>query len=365
MATHEFGVNHPLSNKLWSKKLMKEAIARTWYKKFMGSTSSDPIQMNPELNKVGDKLTFGLRMQMNGDGVQGDDTLEGNEEALNYYSDSILINQLRHATRSKGQMSEQRVPYSMREEAHEALADWHANRMDAAMMNQLGGNTNQSDTRYTGNNAATAPDNNHWILSTGVAGTNTEASLSASSIFSLTLLDRAVAKANTLAPLIRPVMVNGEAKFCAFLHDFQVHQLRTNTTTGQWLDIEKAAMQGGKIDSNPIYTGAIGEYNGVIMHKSTRAPWGLTGTNATARNDTSMGVDSVGRAIFLGAQAGVLCTGRKTSQNLDATWVEEKFDYSNQLGVAGGLIYGISKCTFNSEDFSTIVISSYSPDPNA
>jgi len=35
----------------------------------------------------------------------------------------------------------------------------------------------------------------------------------------------------------------------------------------------------------------------------------------------------------------------------------------NQLGVAGGLIFGMKKTRFNSKDFSTIVISSYSPDP--
>jgi hypothetical protein len=37
--------------------------------------------------------------------------------------------------------------------------------------------------------------------------------------------------------------------------------------------------------------------------------------------------------------------------------------YGNQLGVAGGLIFGIKKAIFNSVDFATISISSYSPAP--
>jgi len=32
--------------------------------------------------------------------------------------------------------------------------------------------------------------------------------------------------------------------------------MRTNTSTGQWLDIQKSAMQGGEINDNPIFDGA-------------------------------------------------------------------------------------------------------------
>lgn len=363
MATTQFGVNHELAVKLFSRRLFREALKSTWFRKLMGSTSDACVQVNPELKQVGDQLTYGLRMLLSGDGVQGDATLEGQEEALTFYSDAILINQLRHATRSAGKMSEQRVPYSMREEARMGLSDWFADRLDACFMNQLTGNTNQSDSKFTGNNSTTAPDNNHWILSTGVAGTNVEASLSASSTFNLTLLDRAVTKAKTLSPLVRPLRVNGEEKFICMIHPFQHHQLRLNTTTAQYMDIQRAAIQGGQISKNPIYTGSIAEYRGVIMHESVRVPWGNNATQTTARSDTDVGVSAVARSVFCGAQSGVICTGRQTPSGLDATWYEEMFDYGNQLGVAGGLIFGVKKAVFNSADLATIAISSYSPDP--
>jgi hypothetical protein len=38
MAKTEFGVNHPLAVKVWSKKLMTEAIANTWIGKFIGNS---------------------------------------------------------------------------------------------------------------------------------------------------------------------------------------------------------------------------------------------------------------------------------------------------------------------------------------
>lgn len=97
IATTEFGVNHPLAVKLYSKRLLHEALKETWVYKFIGTGSDSLIQLNPELKEVGDQLTYGLRMLLSGDGVQGDDTLEGNEEALTLYSDSLVINQLRHA----------------------------------------------------------------------------------------------------------------------------------------------------------------------------------------------------------------------------------------------------------------------------
>ncbi len=360
MATTEFGVDHPLAVKLWSKKLLHEALKATWVGKFIGSTKDSVLYKATDLEKeAGDKITYGLRMLLTGDGVQGDGTLEGNEEALDFFDDAITINQLRHAVRSKGKMSEQRVPYSMREEARQGLTDWFADRFDTSFMNQLAGNSNITDTKLTGNQSVTAPDSDHHILATASTG---EASLSASSVFSLTLIDRAVTKAKTMSPLIRPVMVGGEKKFVMFIHPFQHYQLRTNTSTAQYMDIQKAAVTGGQISKNPIYTGAIAEYNGVVMHESTRVPWGTT-TDTGVNLHTNIGVSNVGRAIFCGAQSGCIAFGKAGNSNLSANWKEEMFDYGNQLGVAGGSVFVIKKSIFDSKDFGTIVISSYSPNP--
>jgi len=62
-------------------------------------------------------------MQLDGAGRQGDDTLEGFEEKLTTYVDNVFIDQLRHAVRSGGKMTEQRIPWSIREEARMGLQD--------------------------------------------------------------------------------------------------------------------------------------------------------------------------------------------------------------------------------------------------
>lgn len=344
MATTAYGVNHPMAVKAWRRKLFIEALKQTYFSRFMGKDDSSIVQILNEVQKgPGDKITYGLRMQLTGAGVLGDGTLEGNEEALTVYSDSVLINQLRHAVRSDGKMSEQRVPFSIREQARVGLQDWWADRIDTSLFNQLAGNTGQADTRYTGNNATTAPSTNNIYYANGHGTEASVASASASNIFKLSFLDVAVEKAKTLSPLIRPVKIRGEDKYVAFLHPYQVTAMRQNTSTGQWLDIEKAAMAGMQSSKSPIYTGALGEYNGVIMHSSTRVPTVTAG---------------VYRAIVCGAQAGVVAFGQNSAPD-KMTWVEEVFDYGNQLGVSAGSIFGAKKTRFNSQDFATIVIATY------
>jgi N4-gp56 family major capsid protein len=351
VALTTYGVNNSLAVKLWAKKLFVEALKQCWFNRFMGENSSAMIQKLTDTQKgPGDQVTFGLRMQLSGDGVLGDGTLEGNEEALTTYSDALVINQLRHAVRNGGRMSQERVPFSVRDEALSGLKDWWSDRLDYAFINHLTANTAITDIRYTGGNAIVAADASHILLQKSSTVTNpaNEAALDSTCVFTLSTLDRAVAAAKTLSPAIRPIRVDGNDKFVAILHPYQVFQLRTNTNSGQWLDIQKAAMTGGQISDNPIYTGALGEYNNTILFESARIPTTTT---------------SVRRAVFAGAQAGVVGFGSISAGSDPFYWVEELFDYGNQLGVSAGTVFGVKKTRFNSADFGTLTMASYSPAP--
>jgi N4-gp56 family major capsid protein len=341
-----FGVNDALAVKVWAKKLFVDALKETKADKFMGTSSSSLIQVRDELAKsAGDRITVGLRMQLTGAGVQGDGTLEGNEESLTTYSDAVYIDQLRHAVRSGGKMSEQRVTFSIRNESKMGLQDWYADHIDTAFFNQICGYTLETDTRNTGNQAPIAPDTTRRIWATGTDDT-TQA---AGNEFTLRLIDVAVERASTLSPTIRPLTIGGEKKWVCFLHPYQVYDLRTNTNTGQWLDIQKAALMGGNESKNPIYTGALGEYNSTILHMDKRVTQGIT--NAGVAKTT------VRRAAFCGAQAAVFAYGGDGGQEM--TWVEELFDYKNRLGVSAGMIWGLKKTMFNSLDFGALTISTY------
>jgi N4-gp56 family major capsid protein len=233
------------------------------------------------------------------------------------------------------------------------LQDWWADRIDTAFFNQLGGNTGQSDTKYTGNQAAIAPTSTHYITSSEVGG---EGSLTATTTayFSVSDIDRCVAIAKTHSPMIRPIRIDGGDYYVLFIHPYTTYQLRQQAATaGSWADIQKAAIQGGQTTGNPIFNGALGMWNGVIIHESTRVP-NIVSTPA----DSSVGAFS--RAIFGGAQAACLAFGKNSGPG-KMSWVEDTFDYGNQLGVSAGMIWGLKKTQFNSADFSTIVCANYAP----
>jgi N4-gp56 family major capsid protein len=324
----------------------------------MGPTSASIIQIKDETSKsAGDKVTYGLRMQLGGNGVIGDGTLEGNEEALTTYADAVIINQLRHAVRSAGKMSQQRVPFSVRDEALSGLRDWWSARIDYSFFNQICGNPNTetsngeltgNDVRWTGLQATITPDSAHYK---SVAATFGDENLGSSNVMTLSMFDKAVEAARTITPAIRPVNVGGKNYYVSFIHPYSVTDVRTNTSTGQWLDIQKAAMTGGEIEDNPIFDGSLGVYNGVVLHSDYRVTQG-------ANSSSGATISTVRRNVFCGAQAAMMAYGRDNGPER-FTWVEELFDYGNSLGVSAGLIFGLKKTVFNSLDYATIILSAY------
>jgi N4-gp56 family major capsid protein len=352
MAQTEFGVNHALAVKRWSTSLAVEAEKKSYFSKFIGSV----ITKKTDLEKnAGDKVTYGLRMKLRGAGVTGDNTLEGNEEALTYYDDAILIDQLRHAVRSKGKASEMRVPYKTREEGRDALATWWAERFDELMFVYLSGARGVDSTltlplgftSFAGNSLS-APDAAHIQYANGLA----KATITTSDILTLSEIDKLVEKAETVDPMIQPIMIGGEKHYVLLIHPYQATDLRTNTATGQWLDIQKEA--GARGGSNPIFSGALGVYNNVVIHKHR---------NVVRFSDYGAGTNlAAARALFLGSQAGTIAFGngqKESGGSARYSWTEELFDYKNQLGVAAGSIFGIKKALFNSKDFGVIALDTY------
>lgn len=356
MSVTTYGVNDALTVKIWAKKLAVEALKATPIAPLIGESSDSVIHLKSELKKgAGDKITFGLRTQLTGDGVSEGETLEGNEEALSTYSDSVVINELSHAVRvrNKGTIDQKRVPFDLRKEAKSGLVDWYAKRLSVSFFNQVAGNTVETRTKYTGLNATVAPSSTRHIVAE--ASSTTDEALDSNDTFTLAWLDYAKELAQTSTDTtgpIRPLMIGGEEKYVCYLHPYQVTDLRAGSSTaGSWYDIQKAALQGGQISKNPIYTGAIGEYNGIILRSAFDIPLGVHSTTGAAVANTR-------RAVFLGAQAAAL--GFAEGSDADTfNWVEELFDYERELGVSAQSIFGLKKTRFNSVDFGTIVISSY------
>ena len=217
------------------------------------------------------------------------------------------------------------------------------------MFNHLCGNTAETRSQYIGANAIVAPSTNRWIRAGGVAN---DQSLSTNAM-ALTLIDQCVAKAKTASPMIRPIKgLGADIDYVMFVHPDQVRSLRADAATaGGWMDLQKARITGGEITNNAVFTGALGVYNRTLLVENSRIPKAINASTGAA-------IDNTRRAVFCGAQALTFAVGQ-SYRDTKFTWAEELDDYGKILGVKAGLIFGMKKTRFNSEDFGTIAVSTY------
>jgi N4-gp56 family major capsid protein len=302
-------------------------------------------------------VTVTLRLAPQGDGVGENETQEGNEESVSTVTDALLLGELSHAFRSKVKISQQRVPWNLGEANVDALSDWWAIRMDRIFFNQLCSNELVTSGKHTGWNTINAASTGRILRAAGRANAG---ALTSADVMNLTLIDQAVELAKTSEPFIRPVRIDGDEMYVLFLDPAQVTSLRTNTATGQWQDIQKAAMMGGKVADSPIFKGSLGIYNNVILHECSGG--GVQeklcqGINAGAY------VVNTRRAVLCGAQALVVGYGQGYGPE---QWEvnEETFDYGRQIGTNGLCVFGMKATRFNdrlgtTRDFGKIVLETF------
>lgn len=354
MAVYSVGLNDPQARKFWSRTLDAVAIHKTAVGKFTGPGPNSIVQSRDELSKnAGDRIRFSLRLPTTGPGRVNDEVLEGYETTLQITEFDLYIGMLRQATKVPYQnMTDQRVPYNLRLEAKLGLEDWAVDRHDSTFFNHLCGNTainsDAAADAYRGFNTVVAYDANHMVFPNAI--TETE-SLTSSDPLSLAVIDKAVERAKTLDIPLRTVSVNGQPCFVCFVHPYQVTSLRTEDS--DWWTQMRAALQGGMVKDNPLLTGALGIYNGVLFIEDNRVTNGVdSGTDATVA-DTKV-------AVLAGAQACVQGYGRFRDR-LDGkfNWVEEWKDYRNSVGVSASFIFGFARTIYDGETYGSIAIPTY------
>jgi len=106
----------------------------------------------------------------------------------------------------------------------------------------------------------------------------------------------------------------------------------------------------GQITGNGLYTGAIGEYNSVILRSSFNVTNGVSNAGATVANTY--------RSVLLGGQAAMIAFGQKDTPG-KYRWNEELFDHKRRMEVSAWTIHGLRKTKFNNLDYGTIVCSTY------
>lgn len=317
-----------LRPQLWRKQLFADVRDNLYMTRFIGTTEQDMIQEVEDLKKdKGSTINYGLGMKLSSSGITADSTLEGNEEAMTDYSTSVVIDQLRHAVRLTGKMDEKKNAYDMRVSAKNRLADWWAERIDHEILDKLCGKASS-----TFSNTPTAAAATRSVFA---GGQTSVGAVTSAMKMDTKVLDAAKQMAKLASPMIRPVRVSGKEYYVVILHPYSATDLRQDPV---WNQAQRDANVRG--EDNPIFSGALGIYNGMVIHEHEYVYNTTDGSGAA----------NVCRNVLCGQQAGVIGWGAPVQ------WVEKSFDYGNSWGISCGAIFGVIKPIFNNLDYGVVTM---------
>ena len=364
MALTNFGTLTGDQLQTWSRDFWKVARNQSFINQFAGTGSNAMVQRVTELtkNQKGTKANITLLADMTGDGITGDNTLEGNEEALRAYDISIELDQLRFANRIAGRMTDQKTVVNFREQSRDALAYAIADRCDqlafltmsgvAYTHKNNGGLRTASataghdlvDLEFASDVSAPTGDRHRRISGTSIAAGDTTAVTGADKIGYKHIVElKAYAKDN----YIRGIRGAGNQEtFHMFVTPQQMAALKLDSDF--LANVRNAGVRG---TGNSLFSGSASlMVDGVMIHEFRHVFNTSGATTGTSSNAGAAGykwgadADVVGgRALFCGAQALAMADIGLPEM------VEDTFDYGNQSGISVGKIFGLRKPKYNSD----------------
>ena len=352
MANTNFSLLTNEQKTAWSLDFWKQARNHSFVNKFLGKGPNSMIQHITELKKTdkGARAVITLLADLEGDGVVGDRTLEGNEEIMKSYDQVIKIDQLRNASRHEGRMADQKSVVNFRENSRDKMAYWLADRIDQLAFltlagkaytfhpngsTRVGSDLKNLDFAPTSADAPTAKRVGRWDKTNKDfivgGGSNTVASAD-NPTWELFVQLKAYAKEN----YVRGIMENGEETYHTFLSPMAMAKLKQDDTYLQ--NLRHAQARDGK---NPLFTGSSVKIDGIYLHEFRHVP-NTRMAGSGSKYGGSGTVDGC-QVLFCGAQAlGMADIG-------NPEWVEKEFDYDNQPGVSVAKILGFKKPQFTTQ----------------
>lgn len=356
--------------KLWSDRIFYDTTSDA---SLVGQMISDgTLQKVEDLNKTaGDSVKVHFLRRLTNKGLRGEAAATGNEQALVYDQDTLLIDQMRNVVQipSKKTISQQRVKFDLPEDAYSVLRDWFVDRAVRGAMNQLAGFYPTSFTydgeTYSGNdrllllgqNAGVAPSTDRIVRANSLA-TDTLVAADTTATMKLSLIDSAEKTAETktssTSKYIKPLSLDNGIKYKCYVHLEQFYQLLQDTTAPiQMRDVLLSQIAGG--GKKEMLIGRSFDYSQTRIIATDKVPNGLTSSVVDA---------NCRRAVFVGMDAGWVAFGQGFTGGGDTTpgfsWNEDTVDVGQWRRIACQGIYGIKKAQFNSTDHGSIVISTYS-----
>ena len=316
--------------KSWAKMTWDFGKKESYFNKFMGHGRESVIQIYEDLSRgKGTSIEVSLLMPLDGAGIIEDNWLEGNEEKMNYRSCTVYLSRVRNAVRLAGRFEEQKTQEKMRTDMRKVLSRWLARFFDLSIFAVLTGTRPPfaTDPSVQLPYAIEPPTPDRMLFA---GGKTAESAITTADVFDTTLIGmaRRMAQEDELTA-VQPIRVDGRETYVMVIDPYQARDLRRDP---KWLEAQEHANVRG--EKNPIFSGAMGVYEGVVIHECLRVP----------RTETGSGGAKVGHALFLGAQSCILAEGEAPR------WEEDTFDYGNQYGVSIDRMFGLKKAQFKYDD---------------
>ena len=309
----------------WAKELQSEVSKGVYFSKVMGEGPGNAIHVKQMEECKGKDVTFGLVSQLSGSAITGDSSLEGNEQSLSTFSNTVSTNQKRLAVRDTGKFANSKVLYDFRSTSLDLLKTQYSELIDADIFSAL--STTSGTHAYYRADATTSV----YATSDPKAALATNDSITLADISAMKTLAQIGGSANYR---MRPIRVDGNDYYVLVLHPEVAYDL---FELEAFQKIQREAQQRG--DSNPLFKGALGIYYGVVIHAHEGVNTFDNGGGAAVKG---------ARNLFMGAQAACF------AESSDMMWVEKTFDYGNQLGISAAKIYGVDISEYNSKDYGVI-----------
>lgn len=368
MAITTTGVNSPQAVKRWAMGLAMDVDTKSYFgRKYIGTGMNNIIERKLDLeDDAGDEIRFDLSMRLRGEMTYGDDIVEGKEDQLSFYQDTVKIDQARKGASAGGRMTRKRTLHDYRKLARELTGIYIAEWQDDGFFVYLSGASGtgaaapiNEDNKFTNafaGNPIQAPDADH-IIYAGAA--TSKATVAATDKMTVNLIERVAVKArmmNSVNPdvvAMTPVNIEGGNYFILLMSPFNEFDLRTETGEAGWIRYQQAAA-AAEGRNNPLFKGNVGMIANTVLHSHERvrrfSDYGA-GSNVAAS-----------RSLFLGRQAGVVAYGA-AGNGSRMTWVEKMTDADNQVAIYCGVIMGMKKTRFNNRDFGVISIDAAAKNP--
>lgn len=326
-----FSTSNALTKKLWEERLFRDVEIESYFvSRFMSETDNNLVQVQTDLTKSqGDQVTFGIVPNLAGDGVTSGQILEGNEEGLTSYDYSIVLEQYRHGTRTKGKLDVQRAMFSIPDVSRAKLKIWGAEKIDKLLVAALLASPTKILYR---DGVAGAPSGTATAATAKAALTAANSKITPNFISALRVWAKTGGSAQTYR--IRPVKMEGQEWYVLLVHPAVMYDLRIDSTFQQAM---KDAQERGK--DNPLFRGATAVWDNVVIHETERISLFTDGGGASVTGAFG---------ALMGAQALCWAWGERPNT------VQEEFDYQNEMGWAWQMMAKAGKPKFNSKDYGTV-----------